>query len=859
MKKIFSLLLALTLLVSTMSVAFAAPADVTNEDQMEAVDVLMSLDIVDGYPDGTYQPGNTVTRAEMAKLIVTSLGYDKVASAQTSSFSDMSGHWAAGFVEVCVGLGIVNGYTDGTFKPDAVVSYNEAATMIVRALGYTDEALGGVWPTNYVTKAIDLDIFDDVSTVAGGANRGDLAVMLYNTLELTIGTVDFDGDYNPAVVRRVDTDNDGIADTNVYDTILERRDVVQVADFVIDGTEDTVVPLLPFVGVKCDVWKDDNGSGDIILLRADSEVLVGEWNGSDTFELTDGTEYTLESNVDANEDKNEDVARFENGTTSGAADFTTMADLPAGWVDTEVTISVDRSGKTIKEVYAVNLWTITESGEFDEQDGIDIEDDHELFGIAFEENDDEDIKPGSYRLDGVDSLDDIKDDDVVLVYKGLGNKIRRIAVSDETVTGTITRLSGSKISIDGTKYSRSDAVATAIPGVSANDETATLTLDYFGDWFKYDLEGGSADNFAIVLETDDGSTGLGGDDALLKAFLADGSDETFAMDAKDVDTDVDSVTAGVQDMIDDSSKAFYNAGGIDWTGTAQAGTIVRYNVNSDGEIDIVETFAAGANSSEGEDDRYVDNTAVLTDDITDAGYFEGKKIDEDAVIFVYDKALPGGGVAAIPAADLANDDNWTISSTDNIIGDDNVIAEYIFDVSDNKIIAMIIYGADDADDVFAVLEGHASNNSSADYEVDVRITGEEETILSTINKATYDAYIATSASALYLVDYNAAGEIEAFVEVTAPYADVDWSKTVLDSSFDNSTTATDIEVNSNNVLTNGADGSVYALDADVIVYKYVKANDFDLKDVRNLDDVGVNDITLYDVDGDLVYDYVIYE
>ena len=66
---------------------FAAPADVTDENTTEAVDVLMALGVVDGYPDGTYKPENVVTRAEMAKLIVTNLGYASLVSGQNSSFS----------------------------------------------------------------------------------------------------------------------------------------------------------------------------------------------------------------------------------------------------------------------------------------------------------------------------------------------------------------------------------------------------------------------------------------------------------------------------------------------------------------------------------------------------------------------------------------------------------------------------------------------------------------------------------------------------------------------------------------------------------------------------------------------------
>ena len=49
--------------------------------------------------------------------------------------------------------GLIKGYPDGTFKPANQVSYAEAITMLVRALGYKDEFLSGQWPANYLAKA----------------------------------------------------------------------------------------------------------------------------------------------------------------------------------------------------------------------------------------------------------------------------------------------------------------------------------------------------------------------------------------------------------------------------------------------------------------------------------------------------------------------------------------------------------------------------------------------------------------------------------------------------------------------------------------------------------------------------------
>jgi hypothetical protein len=192
MKKILSIVLAIALVLGSFSFAFAAtPADVAGSDYEEAVNTLMGFGIINGYPDGTYKPGNIVTRAEMAKLLIITLGYGDLAGG-SSSFSDTAGHWADGYISLATGLNIVIGYPDGTFRPDATVTYDEAITMIIRGLGYTDESLPGVWPTDYKIKALELGILDDVEVAAGGANRGDVAIMLFNALNAEYGQVNAD-------------------------------------------------------------------------------------------------------------------------------------------------------------------------------------------------------------------------------------------------------------------------------------------------------------------------------------------------------------------------------------------------------------------------------------------------------------------------------------------------------------------------------------------------------------------------------------------------------------------------------------------------------------------------------------------
>src|SRR6056297_4280130 len=120
MKKILSLVLVLSLVLGTFSFAFAEghlPEDVVGEDSEEAVATLMALGVVDGYDEGTYKPEKMVTRAEMVKLIIEAQGYGELAKGSTTTFVDAQGHWAEKFIGFAASMKIVKGYPDGTFKP----------------------------------------------------------------------------------------------------------------------------------------------------------------------------------------------------------------------------------------------------------------------------------------------------------------------------------------------------------------------------------------------------------------------------------------------------------------------------------------------------------------------------------------------------------------------------------------------------------------------------------------------------------------------------------------------------------------------------------------------------------------------
>jgi len=189
-KKILSSLAILaTILGMTTSIAMAKTfTDVKDTKYEEAVDILSELKVISGYEDNTYKPSNSVKRSEMAKLIIVAMGKEngaKILEGDTT-FSDVGAtHWASGYINYATKLEIIKGYPDGTFRPDATVSYVEAATMLLRALNYGTELDGLSWPTGYMSKANSAGLLSNVvsNSSSDSAIRGNVANMILNTMK----------------------------------------------------------------------------------------------------------------------------------------------------------------------------------------------------------------------------------------------------------------------------------------------------------------------------------------------------------------------------------------------------------------------------------------------------------------------------------------------------------------------------------------------------------------------------------------------------------------------------------------------------------------------------------------------------
>lgn len=203
-----SLLAAATLctLLVAVPASAAAPAgftDITDSATAEAAETLRLLGIISGDGGGAFYPNATLTRAQFCKMAVTALGKGAEAEAQMNRtiFMDVLGsHWARGFINLAAtipvgadsegkgGEKLMAGKGKSYFYPDDAITYAEAATVMLRILGYSSQELtsGANWYDGPVATAKATGLSDGVTLNWNDAiTRGQTAILFENMLYAT--------------------------------------------------------------------------------------------------------------------------------------------------------------------------------------------------------------------------------------------------------------------------------------------------------------------------------------------------------------------------------------------------------------------------------------------------------------------------------------------------------------------------------------------------------------------------------------------------------------------------------------------------------------------------------------------------
>ncbi|MFA4891559.1 MAG: beta-propeller domain-containing protein, partial [Candidatus Gracilibacteria bacterium] len=197
-KKNFLMVVLVILVVLSLLVAFlpalsldaGAFSDVESDNpNIDAINYLQANEMVDGYDDGTYKPEANINRAEFLKIVMGATSYEPKGE---DCFEDVGDEWYAPYICKAKELELIDGYSDGTFKPGQEINFAEASRIVANLLGLpVDENYDENWFQMYVealesAKAIPASIEDFGKTLT----RGEMSDMVWridsgNTYELS--------------------------------------------------------------------------------------------------------------------------------------------------------------------------------------------------------------------------------------------------------------------------------------------------------------------------------------------------------------------------------------------------------------------------------------------------------------------------------------------------------------------------------------------------------------------------------------------------------------------------------------------------------------------------------------------------
>lgn len=205
----------LTAQTASLTIAQAVPAEQPPEAAFKDVDVgdthyvaikfLKDRNIIQGYEDGTFQPGREINRAEALKIILGTVNKTGATTAtpETLSFPDVPADaWFAPYVQKGLENGIVAGYPDGTFHPENTINKVESLKMVllqenhqlpvtIAEPPYSDVPVDE-WFAPYAQVSKERGLFlenrsEGALTPAEKLNRGNFAELIYRLLESTNG------------------------------------------------------------------------------------------------------------------------------------------------------------------------------------------------------------------------------------------------------------------------------------------------------------------------------------------------------------------------------------------------------------------------------------------------------------------------------------------------------------------------------------------------------------------------------------------------------------------------------------------------------------------------------------------------
>ena len=539
----------------------ASYADVTSEDNVEAIDVLQTVKIMVGDENGDFNPDQNVTRNEMAVIMANLMEYNVASYKNTSPFTDVPA-WAEPYVAACWTNGITAGYSSTIYGGSDTVTTAQAALMLMKALGYFQYAsdFGGDWQLATTRQGNNIDLFVGVdSGVTQAMTRNDVAQLVLNTLKsgtvqastdgsMTIGNITINKDVNYSYITSnqpyataIDDARSTSNTTDAGKSIVELGEQLYMGDLKLnDNTTDVF-------GRPARYWEYD---GNEIGTYAKTELLkqsyTTEVTGKDLHDLLGSStikDYELTVTIDGVADDSINPAIFT------AADMNKnnnhgVGDTGNGTL-TEVYVDIDKH--TI-DIAIINTYLAKADGDYDEKkEELDIK----VYGLK--ENNDEYVKVVDNRDNDKDDVEDfVLDGEEFDVADAVDGDAYLVTVADgEVQTAAVPEIvsdteisafkKNSSVTVAGTKYDYSNAAeydyevldhyTSSANGQNLKDVTYNVYLDNYGYAIGVDLVE-TPNNYVFITGADAGYSNLANKTREASAIFLDGT-----MDVIEVRTD----------------------------------------------------------------------------------------------------------------------------------------------------------------------------------------------------------------------------------------------------------------------------------------------------------------------------------
>ena len=792
LKRALSLLLSSTMVLGMLvmggSAAGYKDVDDSNVNQ-EAIEVLQTVGIMTGDQNGNFNPDGSITRNEMAVVMAHLLNLDYDYYRGTNPFTDVP-EWAAPYVAACAAEGVVAGIGNGQYGGNNKVTAAEASLMIMKALGYFQNAedFGTDWQVATIRQASYINLFANINATAESAlTRAQVAQLVLNGLKAKM--VDFTGDkgiqigdvtvgyraeysYKTSAAAKYNTIDDGttnIAENDQY--------YIQLGEELYNGNLKLAGDEADAFGRPARVW---SYNGEEIGTYVNYDLMVKEYTtavtGKELYETVGKTafdKYDFASYVDgADNDLYKEISKDN------------KADVSETGNGALTQVFVDADSKDVV-VTVINTYLADATMDYNEKkDEVSFQ----VYGLQGAKK-----NPVSVSGEDFDVADIVADDFVLVNYSFQTEAIEVISDVETLSKVTITRFTSddvgndngntvSSVTVDGTKYSSSEkltydvAVLKDYTNSNLKDKTYNVYLDKYGYAIGVE-EVDAADNYLFMTGINTGTDYLATANFDANVIFTDGTSDVVKVKSNaDVRAAIDAAKQN------GNTQARVNTWFKFTKGTNDVYTLTAIPAELSGDATLAQNRTTKAQVSEindrhislygGNDDGKVYGNEETVYLLADLDVVTVDKVNY-GVIAGADEAIVGVDNTNIEVMDT-NDVSKELSDKTVTVSSSNAVGgTYALYNSDGIVIAAVVVGenAGVSSNVAYVISSKASDESYENgvwtWTRDVVINGEIVTLTETSDEDKSILADEMDQYTWYTVKYDADGNVKKATEYNA--------------------------------------------------------------------------------------------